>query len=191
LLAVEKAVPNEKVQILRSVLEDWPERQPARVELFKAAVATRQYLLAVGAIEPILIGGVLEPRGEYTRNFDEDEPAVETQDVNAQYSMNNLPQVERALLAADLGEAFEGLNMNDQAFRYFRLAYKLETSQDKKKKLQAKVTRLRDEIDRTSRNDFRRPVVHPALEQDRVVRPRLLAKTAPATPAAQPERRSR
>jgi cellulose synthase operon protein C len=190
LLAAEKAAPAERVQILRTVLEDWPDRQPARVKLFKAAVTTKRYLLAVGAVEPILVGGVLEAQRELTPIDDEEDTSAESQDFNAQYSMNELPQVERALLAANLGEAFEGVAMNDQALRYFRLAYRLERSQDKKKQLQAKVTRLREQLDRKSRNESRRPVIHPALEQDRVVRPRLIAK-APGNAAAQPERRSR
>jgi hypothetical protein len=105
--------------------------------------------------------------------------------------MNKLPQVERVLLAANLGEAFEGIAMNDQALRYFRLAYKLEKSQDKKKLLQTRVTVLRDHLDRESRNESRRPLIHPALEQDRVVRPRLVAKAPPGNASAQVERRPR
>ena len=81
--------------------------------------------------------------------------------------------------------------MNDQALRYFRLAYKLEKSQDMKKHLQTKVTLLRDDLDRKARNESRRPLIHPALEQDRVVRPRLVAKAPPAKASAQIERRSR
>jgi hypothetical protein len=191
LLAAGKAAPAEKIQILRPALEDWPDRQPARVELFKAAVVAKQYLLAVGAVEPILVGGVLETQREPTPVGDEEDTAIESQDFNAQYSMNKLPQVERALLAANLGEAFEGIAMNDQALRYFRLAYKLEKSQDKKKLLQTRVTVLRDHLDRESRNESRRPLIHPALEQDRVVRPRLVAKAPPGNASAQVERRPR
>jgi cellulose synthase operon protein C len=192
LLAAETASAGDKIQILRSSLEDWPERQPARVELLKASVDARQYLVGLGAVEPILQGMMLETRTEPSAMDDGEDSNAENQDWNAQYSLGSLPQNERALLAAKIGEAFDGDNRSEQALRYFRVAYKLEKSAEKKKALQARVTQLRAELNRKTANEARRPVIHPALEQDRVVRPRLLAKAPPSgAKPAQAEGRTR
>lgn len=185
MLAAQSASEGDKIRLLRSALEDWPERQPARLELFKAAVAAKQYRLAISDIVPILRGVALEGRSRDQALVDDEEDlTAENQDGYEHWTLGSLPEADRAALAAQLGEAFAGLTMNDQGLRYSRLAYRLEKSEDKKKILQARVTALRTQINRDATNAARQPSIHPALEQDHVVRPRLVAKAPPAPKAS-------
>jgi tetratricopeptide (TPR) repeat protein len=193
LLAAQSATGTDKVQILRAALEDWPHRDAARMELFKAAVSVKQYQLAVSDLDELLQGGVLDVRRTTdTAGEEEEDLSQEAQDSEAQWSLGKLPQNERASLATQLGQAFDGLGMYDEALRYYRTAYKLESSEAKKKSLQLHVNTLRAVINRATANAARKPTVHSTLEQDHVVRPRLVAKAPPpVAPAVAPARRSR
>jgi hypothetical protein len=71
------------------------------------------------------------------------------------------------------------LNRLDDALRYLRVAQKLETAPAPGKEISSAITEVRVRLRRQRLNAARQPILHEALEQDRLVRPRLLARSAP------------
>jgi len=62
---------------------------------------------------------------------------------------------------------------------YFEIARRSQTSPAARKDLAHKITDLKAALRRQRQNAARQPLLHEALEQDRIVRPRLLARAAP------------
>jgi hypothetical protein len=111
-------------------------------------------------------------------------------DVSSHQSrMQKFPPEERAAIAAEVGSAFESLDKLPESLRYLQVAVRLEPSAQKKALLEKQIADLRARIRRQQQNEARRPIIHPALEQDRVVRPMLVARSAPP-PAAGKARRT-
>jgi hypothetical protein len=64
-----------------------------------------------------------------------------------------------------------------EAMQHFQIAEKQETNVDRRKLAHRNFVRVSTEIDRVAKDAARRPLIHNALEQGRVVRPRLSALT--------------
>ena len=75
------------------------------------------------------------------------------------------------------------LNRLDDALRYLRVAQKLETGPALRNKISSTITDVSTRLRRQQLNAARQPILHEALEQDRLVRPRLLARVAPPAKA--------
>ena len=82
-----------------------------------------------------------------------------------------------------LGEVMIRLNRLDEALRYLRVAQKLETAPAAGKEISSAITEVNARLRRQRLNAARQPILHEALEQDRLVRPRLLARSAPPVKA--------
>jgi hypothetical protein len=177
--------PEARLQLLRAALEDFPDRDAARLPMFRAAMAAKQDRLAITALGSRL--SVL-PGGSAYGGDEEMEARQAEYDVAANdYRMMKFTREERTAVAAEVATAYEHLDLLPDALRSLQVALRIETSADKKPGLERRIADLRARIRRREQNEARRPVIHPALEQDRVVRPMLLARTAP--PAAPKARR--
>ena len=183
------ADPQIRVQLLRNALADTPARDEARIPLFQAAAGLRSDEFARGVIEPLLLRQFLNrappavPRGEeaITSSDDESDSDAGTASTQAQ-SPFKLPASQQAQVARSLGELMARLNRLDEALRYLAIARKLETAPDRRKEISGTITDTSARLRRQQLNAARQPILHEALEQDRLVRPRLLALSVP--PAA-------
>ena len=71
------------------------------------------------------------------------------------------------------------LNRFSDAFPYYNMARGAESSATARKELARKIADVREALRIERLNTARRPVLHEALEQDRVLRPRLIARASP------------
>jgi hypothetical protein len=91
---------------------------------------------------------------------------------------------QQAQLAWTLGEVMVHLDRLNEGMPYLQLARKLEKTPGRRKEISSRIDDVRARLRRQQVNAARQPILHEALEQDRVVRPRLLARAAPPGKAA-------
>jgi hypothetical protein len=82
-------------------------------------------------------------------------------------------------VAQMVGETMARLNRLQEAVSYFEIARRSQTSPAVRKDLAHRIADLKATLRIQHRNAARQPLLHEALEQDRIVRPRLLARAAP------------
>jgi tetratricopeptide (TPR) repeat protein len=171
--------PQTKIQLLSHCVIDFPRRTEARYPLFETEVAVKEYDFALGALEPVLstfkVSRTLEaPADEQILSRDEpqadaDEPAKLSTSGSA------LSRAEQARIAAMLGDTMIRLNRPDESLPYLRTAQKLETSTRVRQHLARDIADVRESLRVQRLNASRQPLLHEPLEQDRLVRPRLVA----------------
>jgi hypothetical protein len=71
------------------------------------------------------------------------------------------------------------LDRLDESLRYLRIARKLEKVPARRKEISSTIAEVSARLRRQRLNAVRQPILHEALEQDRLVRPRWLARSAP------------
>jgi len=184
-----------KMDLLRAALADTPARDDARIPLFLAAASQHADELALAAVENVLSQRVF-PRTVPTANPDAGEeeilsPEEEDQDSDRGYSElptyvpAKLSPVQQAQLAATVAEAMIRVGRLNQAVPYLEIARKLEKSAPRRKQINATLADVKARLRLRQANLSRQPILHEALEQDRLVRPRLIAQAAtPAAPTA-------
>jgi tetratricopeptide (TPR) repeat protein len=173
-----------KVQLLGSALADAPARDDARIRLFLTAAGLHSDEFACGVIEPLIrqqflrsVSPVASRENEIIRETDNDSGE---QNVPGQLdSPFKLLVAQQAQVARTLGDLMIRLNRLDDALRYLRVAQKLETAPAPGKEISSAITEVSVRLRRQRLNAARQPILHEALEQDRLVRPRLLARSAP------------
>ncbi|HVS74727.1 MAG TPA: hypothetical protein VHE23_04815 [Candidatus Acidoferrales bacterium] len=186
--AANTAESRAKLQLLEKALADNPARDDARIPLFQAAVALHsdEYALAaLGQIVDILRRQV--GRGISRQESEEDEEIVGSSEgdsaeegaATADYPPQKPPPAQQAKIAFAVGDAMARLGRLDEAIPYLDLAQKLEKSAARRKEIAGKISDLRTRLRRQQLNLARQPILHEALEQDRVVRPRLITRAAP------------
>jgi hypothetical protein len=93
-----------------------------------------------------------------------------------------LPPAQQAQVAGTLAEVLIRLDRLSEALPYLDIARRLEKAPDRRKKISAQIADVRAQLRRQQLNAARQPILHEALEQDRLVRPRLLARAVPGKP---------
>ena len=94
-----------------------------------------------------------------------------------------LPTAQRAQVAWTLSEVLVRLDRLNEAIPYIRLAYQLEKAPARRKLINSKITDVGARLRRQQLNAARQPILHQALEQDRLVRPRLLGRATSVKPS--------
>gem|GEM_PF-357868 len=89
---------------------------------------------------------------------------------------------QQAAMAADLARAYDRLDQLAPAQQQYRSAIRLQPDAAARAALRKALASVDLRLARVKRNQSRAPVIHDALEQDRVVRPRLVAQARPAPP---------
>ena len=178
-----------KVQLLGNALADTPAHDDARIPLFLAAVGLRSDEFARGVIEPLLrqqffSQGSTPPsrEGEITAESNDG-----TDDENVSGHAGNpfkLPSAQQAQIARTLGNLMMRLDRLDEALRYLRVARSLEKAPALRKEISNTITAVSAQSRRRRLNAARQPILHEALEQDRLVRPRFLARSVPPAKTA-------
>lgn len=182
-----------RVRLLSAAVAIQPEGDAARLALFRAAAGSRRWSLAVAALTPLVESSNVY-RGEASegeRGEGEDEAAAEPLAPTgflAHIVRITLEPAERALVARTLADALQKLDRLPEAQMHFQTALALEPDAAARAQLRQRLAAIRAELARRARDEQRRPRVSPDLEQPNLVRPRLLAKSAPAPapPAAPP-----
>jgi cellulose synthase operon protein C len=181
--------PQTKVQLLSHCVIDFPGRDEARILLFKAAVSVRSDEIALGALEPLLTRFL----GRFSASVDEEEEIVSSEapeetnnddSTTPAVAASALSRVQRAQVGKMIGDAMVRLNRLSDAVPYFENARQSESSAPARKELNRKIADAKATLRLQRQNAARQPLLHEALEQDRVVRPRLLARAVPVPKAA-------
>lgn len=189
----------KKIDLLRAILDDSPNSDPARIQMLHAAAAVHEYQLAYSTVQPLLQSRLFAPasgNAEQTNaeqtNGNAEAPAVntaatpeETQSPDGAAVDAITSNAERLRIANELAIVTENLNRVEDAVRYLVAAEKLEHGATQRKEIHRHVVQLRAEIARRATNASRIPVIHKQLEQDRLVRPRFVAQGSPQAKATE------
>jgi tetratricopeptide (TPR) repeat protein len=166
-----------KIELLGKALSDAPGRTDVRVALFQAAASLQEDPFSLAAISPLL--NLRYPRSTAAGyRFDENQGVPSNVNIPAGVSARQWP-----LITASIGDAMTRLDHLSEALPYFETALKLERVAPRRTQLIGKITAVQSRLRREEANQARAPILHEALEQQRLVRPRLVAQDV--TPAAQ------
>ena len=184
----------QTVQILTNTLADTPTRDTARIPLFQAAASVQSDEFALASLGQILRGQrIRQVVSRETGNEAEmlsSEEGTEEQETSPVYASVSFKVVQQAQLAQSVGVVLLRLHQFPEALAYFRTAQQLEKNPDRRKELAAEISDVRALLRRQQLNAARQPILHADLEQDRLVRPRLVARSGPPVkPAAKPGER--
>ncbi len=181
--------PQVKVQLLSHCIIDFPQREEARVPLFQAAFAARTDEYAIGVIEKFSQTRFLSayvPEGWANQSREEEliASAGEEEDTGdesnaAATTVDKLSREQQAQLRQMIGDTMTRLDRLDEAVSYYTSARRLEAASATRTALARKIVGLKAELQIERQNAARQPLLHEALEQDRVVRPQLIARAAP------------
>jgi Flp pilus assembly protein TadD len=161
---------HDRIVLLRAAIEDRPSSDAARIALFHAAAAAHEDQLAYSAAGPLLDS--LQLPGS---SSPEEQSADESPSSDEAAPPARMSRAERLRIVIELATVTENLDRLDEAVRHLRAAQKFETDPARRAELRQHLARLRAEIDRRAKNAARQPEIHGQLEQDRLVRPRLIA----------------
>jgi cellulose synthase operon protein C len=186
-----------KMQLLSHCVIDFPRRDEARVPLFLAAASVRSDEFALAVLDPLLqkqfLGGRnsrvdLPDQGqvedEQVASSDAGEEDNSTEPISTATAATALSRSQQAQVAQTIGDTMTRLNRLADAVTYFDIARRVENSPATRKQLNRKIGNAKAELRIQRQNAARQPLLHEALEQDRVVRPRLVARAAPSPKAS-------
>jgi hypothetical protein len=101
-----------------------------------------------------------------------------------------LPPTQQSQIAQAVALTLAHLNRLGEALGYMQVALNLEKTQPRRKEIAAELADIKAQLRRQQRNAARQPILHADLEQDRLVRPRVVARAASvAKPSAKPGER--
>jgi predicted Zn-dependent protease len=178
-----------KRQLLSHCIIDFPRRDEARVPLFQAAASLGSDEFALGILAPLLqaqflgvASSAVDSREQQITSSD-DSPDNDEQDASGGTSIAVAPspklsRAQQSQLAQMVGDTLTRLNRLSDAVSYFEVARRLEDSPAARHEVAKKISDLKAALRMRRQNAARQPLLHEALEQDRVVRPRLLARAA-------------
>ena len=190
-----------KIQLLSHCLIDFPRRNEARVPLFLAAASLHSDDLALAVLEPLLQAQFLGQNisGAATENevetqaeaavepivsSDSDEKDNGTELTSTTVAGVTLSRTQQAQVAGTIADTMTRLGRPGDAISYFEIARRSEKLPAARQQLAHKIAVTKAELRIERQNAARQPLLHEALEQDRVVRPRLVARATPAAKAA-------
>jgi hypothetical protein len=197
LRAAEKTTAADvKERLLRNALNDTPDRDAARVPLFTILASAGKDQQATSVTEPMLHGNFLaqaQPNRYEENAVDDDEEGSSNasydssaDEVQMESALEQVTTAQKAQLAYALGKSYLRLADYQKALQYFLTAKSLEGSKTTKAEIDKSIASVRATMKRIASNDLRMPIVHVELEQERVVRPRLVevARVLPKSPPA-------
>ena len=169
-----------KMEVLAKALADSPSREDARVPFFRAAISIPADELALSSIEQLLqkrlLGGVATGNStdEEIIGADEDTDAGQAE-VHTPSNLA-LPPSQQSQLAHEVALAMIRLDRLGEAASYLKTAQKLEKLPAERTRISSQLLEVKTRLRRQRTNAARQPVLHAELEQDRLVRPRIVAR---------------
>jgi cellulose synthase operon protein C len=183
--------PHVKLQILGNALAEIAARDDARLPLFHAAASLHLDEFALASIEHLLREQVFFR--EQVNETSEEEEIVSSDDVETEadtdteeearpvFALTKLASIQQVQLARSVGEVMVRLNRLSEALRYLQFAAKLGKMPARRKEINAEIANAKGRLRRQQLNAARQPILHAELEQDRLVRPRVVQHGAPQT----------
>jgi len=181
-LAAAQYAPNARVkmEVLAKALADSPSREDARVPFFRVAISIPADELALSSIEQLLQKRLLGRVAPGNSSDEEIIGAEEETDAGlaevASPSNLALPRSQQSQLAHEVALAMIRLDRLDEAASYLKIAQKLEKSPAERTRITSQLLEVKTHLRRQRTNAARQPILHAELEQDRLVRPRLVAR---------------
>ena len=182
-----------KVELLSHCVIDFPHRDEARIPLFQAATAAQSNEYALGAMEPLFQtqflrlyvpeGGPAGAEEEQIISSGDEEDASDESSAPATAAVK-LSRAEQAQVAQMIGDTMIRLSRLADAVSYYQTARQLESVPAVRKTLHHKITEAKASLRIQQQNAAHQPILHEPLEQDRVVRPRLIARVTPVPKSA-------
>jgi hypothetical protein len=176
-----------KLQLLGAALGDVAARDDARLPLFHVAASLHLDEFALASIEHLLreqsfLRVIPSEGGEEEEIVSSDEPEADAEEETPPvFSPAKISPAQQLQLARSVGEVMLRLERLNEALPYLQLAAKLEKTPARRKEINAEITNAKSRLRRQQQNVARQPILHAELEQDRLVRPRLVPRgTAPA-----------
>ncbi len=188
--AASGATPDVRGRLLQNALNDTPERDADRPALFYALVALGRDQLAIAAIGPMGNTYLYDGRPSYYQRSEpetptESEPEAAEERASADATAlqettepGRMSAAARRALNLAIGKAYARLEDYPAALRYFELA---ASGPEKDPEAQRNIAAVQATVRRIANNTERAPMLHAELEQEHVVRPRLVARVAPPT----------
>jgi tetratricopeptide (TPR) repeat protein len=182
-----------RIQLLSHCVIDFPRRDEARIPLFQAAVAAQSNEYALGVMEPLFqtqfLRTYVPERGAAGTEEEQIVSSGDDEDTSGESSAPataaaKLSRAQQAQVAQMIGDTMVRLNRLADAVSYYQTARQLETAAAVRKTLSRKITDAKASLRIQQQNAARQPILHEPLEQDRVVRPQLIARVTPAPKAA-------
>jgi tetratricopeptide (TPR) repeat protein len=181
--AQNSADSRAKKEILGKALADLPSRDDARIPFFRAVVSVPEDELALASVEQMLRGQMFrQVPARYERDQEiirlDDEETIAEEGAELQSSATLLPS-KHALIAHEVALALIRLERLDEAVPYLQTALKLEKAPAEHERINSQLLDVKARLRRQRANAARQPILHADLEQDRLVRPRLLVRAVP------------
>jgi hypothetical protein len=182
-----------KVQLLSHCIIDFPRRDEARIPLFQAAVAAQSDDYALGVMEPLFQTQFLRkyPPERATAIAEEEQIVSSGEEEGASDESGatatpaaKIARAKQAEVAQMIADTMLRLNRPADALSYYQRARQLEAADTARKTLSRKITDVRALLRIQQQNSARQPILHEALEQDRIVRPQLTARATPVPKVA-------
>ena len=186
--AENTADPQVKIQLLSHCVIDFPRRESARVPLFEAAMDAKSDSYGLAILEPLFQTQYFRPNVSQeaseeqqivSSGEDEDESGSESNVLAT--GEEQLSPALRARVSKLIADAMARVGRFPDALSYYQSAWSFETSAENSKLLSRKIADVKSILRIQRENAARQPLLHEALEQDRVVRPRVLARSGPIT----------
>jgi cellulose synthase operon protein C len=188
-----------RIQLLSHCLVDFPRRDESRVPVFRSAAAARENEFALGVMEPLFQAQFLssnvparaaeagedDAQDEESRiaSSGEEEETGDESSPPAVAAAQKLSPMEQAQVAEMIGDTMMRLNRVADALSYYQTARRLQSAPAARRTLLRKVASAKAQLRIERENAARQPLLHEALEQDRLVRPQInvMARAAHAS----------
>ena len=181
-----------KIQLLSHCIVDFPRRETGRVALFEAAADARSDKYAIGILEPLFSTRFLRKYVSQTGNDNEEEQITSSDEADSGEDDQEratesdvsrsagalLTRTRKARMSQVIGDTMARLGRRADALSYYQNARSFESSAAVRKTLAIKIASTKSTLKIQQENAARQPILHQALEQDRVVRPRVVARNA-------------
>ena len=190
LAAAENAPnPRNKREILEKTLADSPSDDAARLAFFRAAASTGADQLALASIEQFLERRMFGQAAvndssdrENSADAGNDSAAISQVQTSSTLALEPAEVTE---FTHEIALAMIRVGRLEEAVGYLQIDRKLETSPEKRKLVASEILDLEARLRLERTNAAREPILHADLEQDQLVRPRLVPRaTAPKAAAA-------
>jgi hypothetical protein len=162
-----------------------PEGVSPRVVLFQAAIAANQNELALSALAPLVDPGITtSPESPENESASEETDQSNRSFVDLEFlSKQHLDFSQKSLLAAQMAGALQKLDRLEEAARLWKVAWALATEDSLRSQANQRRGKIETQLKLEKADQARRPVITEHLEQQGLVRPRLLGRNAPTAGA--------
>jgi hypothetical protein len=164
-----------------------PKGVSPRILLFQAAIVANQNELALSAVTPLMDPGItispppVSPENE--ASSEETEQPRRSYVEAAFLSGQQLDVSQKSLIAAQMAGAFHKLHRLEEAARLWKVAWLLATEDSLRSQASQRREQIEAQLKIEKADQARRPVITEHLEQQGLVRPRLLGRSGPSAGA--------